>query len=104
MSHSHLLLEPVDVVLDPDTEAARVAEYGAWAAEMAGQGMLEAGEKLADGGTIVGAEIAGPPPIERVTGFFIVSAGDAAEAARLAQDNPHVRHGGRIAVRRIEPT
>jgi hypothetical protein len=99
-----LLLEPAEALLDPATEDARVAEYGAWAAEMAGQGLLEAGEKLADGGEIVGAEIGGPPPTERVTGFFIVNAADAAAAVELARDNPHVRHGGRIAVRRIEPT
>ncbi|NKB86789.1 MAG: hypothetical protein GKS06_01015 [Acidobacteria bacterium] len=99
-----LLLEPADVVLDAAIEMERVAEYGAWAGGLAQRGLLEAGEKLADGGDVVGAAMTGPPPGERVTGFFIVRAESAPEARALAEASPHVRHGGRVEVRLIEPT
>ena len=70
------------------------------------------GEKLADESIVVGDP--GPLPqaaadsarlgAERVTGFFIVRADTAEAARRLASDSPHVRHGGRVEVRAIEPT
>ena len=99
-----LLLEPADSRLDPAVEAARVAEYGAWAGGLASVGQLEAGEKLEDGGDVVGEPFGGPASGERVTGFFIVRAESAEEARELAESSPHVLHGGRVEVRRIEPT
>ncbi len=100
-----LLLEPAGVVLDPDVEAALVREYSEWAGGLAAQGLLQAGEKLADGGDVVGAPApGGPPPTERVTGFFIVLAETEAAAIEVAANSPHVQHGGRVEVRRIEPT
>ena len=38
------------------------------------------------------------------TGFFIVAARDSADAAALAESCPHLKHGGRVAVRAIRPT
>ena len=100
-----LLLEPAAAPLAQDVEAARVQEYSEWAGGLAARGLLEAGEKLADGSVIVGTAAGGAPmPDERVTGFFIVRAADEAAALELATGSPHVRHGGRVEVRRIEPT
>ena len=39
-----------------------------------------------------------------VINFFIIQAADSAEAYRIARDCPHLRHGGTIQLRRIEPT
>lgn len=40
----------------------------------------------------------------RRLGGLIVLAETAAEALEVAANSPHVQHGGRIEVRRIEPT
>lgn len=100
-----LLLEQAEAPLPGG--AALVREYGEWAADLAARGLLEAGEKLAlEGATL--AQGTTPVPLatsgETVTGFFIVRAASADEALALANDCPHVRHGGRVQVRRIEPT
>ena len=100
-----LLLEPAGAVLEPAVEAARVQEYSEWAGGLAARGLLQAGEKLADGGDVVGAPVpAGPTPTERVTGFFIVLVDTEEAALDVAATSPHVRHGGRVEVRLIEPT
>ncbi len=100
-----LLLEPAGSFLEPAVEVERMREYAEWAGGLAARGLLEAGEKLADGGDVVGAPApSGPLPTERVTGFFIVLAASEASAQAVAAASPHARHGGRVEVRRIEPT
>ncbi len=100
-----LLLEPADVFLEPAVEAQRVGEYAAWAGTLAERGLLQVGEKLADGGDVVGLPVPGEmPSSERVTGFFIVVAETEAAALEVAASSPHVQHGGRVEVRLIEPT
>ncbi len=83
-------------------EPALVEEYSAWAGELAGRGRLISGEKLgADSWTLGGAAgvaIAGP------TGYFVIAARDHAEALAIARTCPHLRHGGAVSVRPIEPT
>jgi hypothetical protein len=34
-------------------------------------------------------------------GYFVISARDADEARRIAATCPHLRHGGRIVLRRV---
>ena len=90
-------------------EAERVREYSAWAGLRAERGELVAGEKLreepdlvigADGTVTTPAPAAGP----RLAGFFIVRAADRASALEIARSCPHVRYGGSIVLREIEPT
>ncbi len=100
-----MLLEPADAPLPAAEEAARVVEYRNWAGELAQDGMLDAGEKLAwDGNVVGGTEIPVAAAVERVTGFFIVRAESLDEALGLARACPHAVHGGRVEVREIEPT
>jgi hypothetical protein len=97
-----LLLEPAgDATTAPDTD--RVAEYAAWARSLRQRGRLVAAEKLADSPT---TRIGPPaePAAERVTGFFLLRAATYEEALRLANESPHVKHAGRIELRRIEET
>ena len=76
------------------------------------RGRLVAAEKLEETGrTIGGGGEAGtvrdgfPVGSEgHVTGFFVVQADDYTEALGLAGESPHVRYGGSIAVRKIDPT
>lgn len=93
----YLLLLYGDVDPGPGrTEADVVAEYGAWAAQLAERGHLEMGEKLADDAdTIVE---------EAVSGFFVIRARSEREARSIADDCPHRRYGGNLTLRLIEET
>lgn len=93
-----LLLHEDPVPTSPTPEV--IAEYGAWASELASDGRLVLAEKLAGD---PGMWLPGRPPQSRVTGFFIVRAGDEAEAAAVARSGPHLSYGGTVEVRRIDP-
>ena len=99
---------PEQAAADSATERALVAEYSAWAGQLAASGALVAGEKLADDPlTILTAGGATEPTrftADELGGFFIIQAADSAEAYRIARECPHLKHGGTVQVRRIEPT
>jgi hypothetical protein len=87
----------------PADEAARVAEYGAWAGRLRRAGQLVGAQKLKPAELWLGAadtETAAAGP----QGYFLVRARDNAEAEAIARDCPHLRHGGRVAVQAIDPT
>jgi hypothetical protein len=92
---------------DSAAEAAVVAEYRAWAGRLRDSGALVSAEKLAsDPVTMLSAT--GDTELPRGTadeigGFFLIQA-DSAEAFRIARECPHLKHGGTVQVRRIEPT
>ena len=44
------------------------------------------------------------PNGDRLGGFFLIRASGFAEAQRIAADCPHLRHGGRVELRTIQPT
>jgi hypothetical protein len=90
-----------------------VQEYTAWARMLEGSGSLVMADKLADDarvieptGRAVGAVPVNSPLVSGelgiITGFFIVYASSYEEAQRIAASSPHVRHGGRIIIRRID--
>lgn len=92
---------------------AIVERYAAWAADLAGRGLLVSGEKLADDGgrhlrLADGAAMASDGPYAEakdvIGGLFIVKAGSPAEAERLAAGCPHLHGRNWIEIRRIEPT
>jgi hypothetical protein len=83
---------------DPAQDA--VAEYSAWARRLASEGRSVHGEKLADGSVTVG----GPAPSSVPGGFFTIGAATLDEARAIAAAHPHVRRGGIIVVRAIDPT
>ncbi len=86
----------------PEEEAARVAEYRAWARGLAGAGRLVTGEKLEDRGERIGGP-SSAAPAEEIRGFFVISASNFEDALAVARGCPHLRHGGRILVRPIAP-
>jgi hypothetical protein len=83
-------------------EAARVAEYGAWAGRLHRASQLVSAEKLAaharllEGSALVDSPVPGPQ------GFFLIRARDLAEAEAIARECPHLRHGGRVSVQAVE--
>lgn len=93
---------------DSAAERALVAEYGAWAGELQRSGALVMAEKLADQPVAIHARdgVITPSrnPAEEVGGFFLIQVADSAEAHRIARECPHLKYGGTVQVRRIEPT
>jgi hypothetical protein len=83
-------------------EETLVREYGAWAASLAEDGRLVAGEKLTDdpGRWISAADETRTR--SDVSGYFVVTASDYAQAVAIARGSPHVRYGGTFEVRQID--
>ena len=97
----------------PDQIQAVIEEYTAWSQKLAGDGKLMGGQKLKDEG---GRHLSGYNGDFRVTdgpfaeakevigGFFSISAVDYNDAVEISKDCPHLKYGGRIELREIEPT
>jgi hypothetical protein len=97
-----LLEEPDARSLGPEEEERRVKEYGAWARAQRAAGRLLEGEKLEeDGVRLEGERATSQASAGDPRGYFIVAAPSLEDALRIAKSCPHLRHGGRIAVRRI---
>lgn len=104
-----LLGDSAEQAMNPAGGDTSIAAHRAWVASLRAGGHTVRGERLAPDATIVGpgaasgrndARFTGAP----ITGVFVISARDRAEAEAIARTSPHVRRGGRIIVRRIEPT
>lgn len=96
-----------------DDAASRFSEYSAWVAGARARGQFVTGEDLevdrgwmlipsgaralVEEATAVGADAP-------LSGVFFIRARDAAQAIELAQDLPHLRHGGRVLVQKTIPT
>ena len=93
-----------------DSAAGRaiVEEYRAWAVGLANAGSLVTAEKLADDPlTMLVADRTVQMPHnapDELGGFFLIQVADSAEAFRIARACPHLKYGGTVQVRRIEPT
>ena len=85
---------------------ARVEAYRKWARELAAEGRLVGAEKLADQAVLVEARATTASALDEAspTGIFILRARDLAEAIAIARASPHVRLGGRVIVRPVDPT
>lgn len=85
-----------------------VAEYRNWAMEVAAQGRLELGAKLAEAGRLLSGSRPAmvsesvSQPGAGLAGLFIVRAADYDAAVELARGCPHLGYGGTIEVRAIE--
>ena len=92
--------------MSPDEMQKTIEKYKAWSMEMGAQGKLVGGEKLTeDAGRIVESGIVRDGPFSEtkdvIGGFFIVEAGDYAEAEAIAQSCPHHERGLPIEVREV---
>jgi hypothetical protein len=73
-------------------EHVLVDEYRAWARTVGAGGHAIHGEKLKE------------EPGDTLSGFFVIEAPSLDAARAIAASCPHVRYGGRIDIREIEPT
>ena len=105
--------EPVDFSqMSPDQIEAVIREYVAWSQKIEADGKYVGGQKLKDEG---GKRLSGFSGDFRVTdgpyaeakevigGFFTIAAADYDEAVEMSRDCPHLKYGGRIELREIEP-
>ena len=102
--------ETADEASSPEEQAATLAEYGVWAEEMGGRGVLQGGERLrptSDATTVRvrdGETLTSDGPFaetkEQVGGYFVVDCKDLDEAIEVASKIPGSRHGS-IEVRPI---
>jgi hypothetical protein len=92
---------------DSVAEQAIVSEYRAWAGRLRDSGALVMAEKLASDPltmlTPTGSTELPHDTADELGGFFLIQA-DSAEAFRIARECPHLKHGGTVQVRRIQPT
>lgn len=79
---------------------ARVEEYRAWAVRLRAEGRLVGAEKLKDGVDVLGT---GRADGIRVSGYFVIRAANRDEALAVARTHPHLRYGGAIALREVDP-
>lgn len=91
------------------SEARLVAETAAWARHKLGARHFLVGEKLDMGGgwLVKPTRVAGLSAVDlqdAPDGFFVIVAASDQEALDLARSCPILSHGGRIEVRRIQPT
>ncbi len=92
---------------------AVMSEYTAWSRKVEAEGKYVGGQKLKDD---FGKHISGINGTLRVTdgpyteakevigGYFAIRAENYAEALETAKGCPHLKYGGRIELREIEPT
>jgi hypothetical protein len=94
----------------PGDQARYVAEYSRWATEVNAAGNGLTGEELSVRGRTIepGGEATDHDQITEggsvLSGFFIVHATDLERATAIAKTCPHLKHGGRVVIRPIEPT
>jgi hypothetical protein len=85
-----------------------VSEYRAWAGRLRSSGALVLAEKLADEPIVIHARDGVIRPerssADEVGGFFLIQVADSAEADRIVRECPHLKYGGTVQLRKIEPT
>ena len=88
-------------------EIALVQEYSAWAQRQRVGGHLIAGERLDD----ASLELSGPLGLREIHaedtslgGYFVIAAPDLDAAVAIARTCPHLKHGGTVVIRPIDPT
>lgn len=90
----------------------QVREYGLWIHNLAQTGRLAQGEKLKGSGYVL-QKISGqlqpfaqplPQSANALGGYFIIAASSYEEALKIAEACPHLKYGGVIELREIDPT
>jgi hypothetical protein len=92
---------------DSADHAQRADEYRRWVHDDHAWGRIIGGEALGDPvGDLPGADtsVVNAPERDELVGFFLIDAPDRQAAARLAAECPHLKYGGRVVVRQIQPT
>ena len=90
-----------------------INEYTAWSNTVAAQGKMAGGKKLKDeagknlminNGSLRVTDGPFAEAKEVIGGYFTILADNYDEAIKTAQTCPHLKYGGRIELREVEPT
>jgi len=87
---------------DAGEEARHVGEIKAWARALARAGHALSGAKLADSEYTLGD--GGAFSTAGLGGYIVLAADGPEDALAMARTCPHLRHGGSIVVRPVDPT
>lgn len=79
---------------------AMYEEYARWSRQGRHAGAVVAGERLRTQTYRIGDSV--EPDHEVVSGYFVIQADSLAAALEVAQDCPHLRHGGAVEVRQFD--
>ena len=96
--------------LSPEQIQQAIQRFSAWAKKLREQGQLVAAEKLKDNEGLLlrtrNGQIVVDGPFaetkETIGGYFIVEAGNLAEATEITKECPALTHGGIVELREIE--
>jgi len=98
--------------LSPERMQEVIGDYQAWAGRMSEEGRLGPHQKLKDEGgrwlTGFGSELKvvdGPfaEAKEVIGGYFIIDADGYDDAVELTREHPHLKYGGRVELREVDP-
>lgn len=95
-----------------DNYPERFGDYNAWFADLRAAGQFVAGEALDPTARVLVPGADGPSAEERlpaapdgtISGVLFIRAESYEDAVRIASSIPHLQYGGRVAVRRVDPT
>lgn len=103
-----LFLYPGAATPSSAPEEVLVEEYARWARGLRERGRHASGEKLKPGARFLPEVLRGTTPFdlrpESLEGFFLIQASSMDEAESIARTCPHLRRGGIVTVRAIDPT
>lgn len=100
-----------DAPATPAAMTQRIKEYAQWSADARDQGRDISGQKLTPPRYLLGSDHGAPvlretstkPGPDVLGGYFLVGADSFDDAMAIARTCPHLKHGGRIEVREIDP-
>lgn len=110
MTQFMLLLRGGDFHRYSPEEMQEITEqYLDWANQLRNEDRYHGGDELKNGGRIMSVQngriVDGPftETKEMIGGYFVISARDIAEAARIAHACPHFKFDGEVEIREIVP-
>lgn len=106
-----LLYQDAPFQTDSVPMADLVGQYRDWATALRSEGRLVSAEKLDDTGLLLDGS-GNDQVLDRVprategvvSGYFVIAADGYDHAVSIASGSPHLRYGGRISIREIDPT
>ena len=93
----------------PEEMQKIVEDYFSWGEKLRGQGKHRGGDELKTGGRLLSVEkgraVDGPftETKEVVGGYFLIEERDMAAAVETSKGCPHLKYGGAIELREINP-
>ena len=110
-NHPLFALFLYDAPETPPDDPSKVAEYGGWARAVSMSKRMITGEKLKDSGRLL-RKVQGQLEIRDIKeagisnvlgGYFLIEAESYDDAIKIAAGCPHLKYGGLIELRQIDP-